>query len=56
MATKTIKIRIKDSTSCKKLNQMARAVNFVWNHLNETSSTPSETFPLVVSLRSSKTL
>ena len=37
MATKTLKIRIKDSTSCKQLNRMARAINFVWNYCNETS-------------------
>lgn len=37
MATKTIKIRIKDSTSSKKLNRMAKSVNFVWNYCNETS-------------------
>ncbi len=37
MATKTIKIRIKDSTSAKKLKNMSRSVNFVWNYCNETS-------------------
>lgn len=37
MAIKTLKIRIKDSTVSKKLNQMARSVNFVWNYCNETS-------------------
>ena len=37
MATKTLKIRIKDSTACKGLNRMARAINFVWNYCNETS-------------------
>lgn len=37
MATKTVKIRIKDSVSKKKLNSMARSVNFVWNYCNETS-------------------
>lgn len=37
MATKTIKIRIKDSVVCKDLEKMARSVNFVWNFCNETS-------------------
>lgn len=37
MAAKTLKIRIKDSTACKELNRMARAINFVWNYCNETS-------------------
>jgi len=37
MATKTVKIRIKDSTRAKYLRQMARAVNYVWNYCNETS-------------------
>ena len=37
MATKTIKIRIKDSTSAKQLRKMANAVNYVWNYCNETS-------------------
>lgn len=37
MATKTIKIRIKDSTSAKHLRKMANAVNYVWNFCNETS-------------------
>jgi putative transposase len=37
MATKTIKIRIKDSTSAKHLKKMANAVNYVWNFCNETS-------------------
>jgi len=34
---KTIKIRIKDSTSKKHLENMARSVNFVWNFCNETA-------------------
>lgn len=34
---KTYKFRIKDSTSSKKLNDMARSVNFVWNYCNEAS-------------------
>ena len=38
MATKTLKIRIKDGAACKELNRMARAINFVWNYCNETSS------------------
>ena len=29
--------RIKDSTTCKELERMARSVNFVWNYCNETS-------------------
>ena len=33
----TYSFRIKDSTSCKELGRMARAVNFVWNYCNETS-------------------
>lgn len=37
MATKTLKIRIKDSTSCKRLKLMSKAVNFVWNYCNQTS-------------------
>ena len=37
MAVKTLKIRIKDSTSCKRLKRMSNAVNFVWNYCNETS-------------------
>jgi IS605 OrfB family transposase len=37
MATKTVKIRIKDSTSAKHLRQMAQAVNYVWNYCNEIS-------------------
>lgn len=37
MPTKTIKIRIKDSTSAKHLKQMSRSVNYVWNYCNETS-------------------
>ena len=37
MAIKTVKIRIKDSTACKELQKMARAVNYVWNYCNETS-------------------
>lgn len=37
MGTKTVKIRIKDSTACKELRRMARAVNFVWNYCNETA-------------------
>jgi IS605 OrfB family transposase len=37
MATKTIKIRIKDSTSARHLKKMANAVNYVWNFCNETS-------------------
>ena len=37
MATKTIKIRIKDSTSARRLKKMADAVNYVWNFCNETS-------------------
>jgi len=35
--TKTVKIRIKDSSAAKELNRMARAVNFVWNYCNDTS-------------------
>lgn len=38
MPTKTIKIRIKDSTCAKHLKQMARSVNYVWNYCNETSN------------------
>lgn len=37
MATKTVKIRIKDSTSSKHLKKMAGAVNYVWNYCNETA-------------------
>ena len=37
MPTKTVKIRIKDSTARKGLKRLARAVNFVWNYCNETS-------------------
>ena len=37
MATKTIKIRIKDSTASKHLERMSRAINFVWNYCNEIS-------------------
>lgn len=37
MATKTIKIRIKDSVAKKDLNKMARSINFVWNYCNEIS-------------------
>ena len=37
MPTKTIKIRIKDSTARKELNRMARAINLVWNYCNEVS-------------------
>ena len=37
MPTKTVKIRIKDSTARKELRKLARAVNFVWNYCNETS-------------------
>src|SRR3712207_8068222 len=37
MATRTIKIRIKDSTSASHLKKMANAVNYVWNFCNETS-------------------
>ena len=37
MATKTIKIRIKDSSAFRDLKRMSRAVNFVWNYCNETS-------------------
>ena len=33
----TLKYRIKDSTSAKKLNRMARSVNYVWNYCNEVS-------------------
>ena len=32
---KTFSFRIKDSTSSKQLNAMARAINFVWNYCNE---------------------
>ena len=39
MASKTVKIRIKDSSACKVLNRMARSINFVWNYCNETSYT-----------------
>lgn len=34
---KTYSFRIKDSVSKKKLEQMARSVNFVWNYCNEAS-------------------
>lgn len=34
---KTVKLRIKDSGHISELNQMARAVNLVWNYCNETS-------------------
>jgi len=34
--TKTLKIRIKDK-HIKKLDQMAKSVNFVWNYINELS-------------------
>ena len=37
MPTKTLKIRLKDSSVRNKLKNMARAVNFVWNYCNETS-------------------
>ena len=37
MATKTLKIRIKDSTACKELSRMSRAINFVWNYCNAIS-------------------
>lgn len=37
MATKTIKIRIKDSSTKNELKRMSRAVNFVWNYCNEIS-------------------
>lgn len=37
MPTKTVKIRLKDSTARKELNKMARSVNFVWNYCNEVS-------------------
>ena len=37
VATKTIKIRIKDSSACKALGKMARGINMVWNYCNETS-------------------
>jgi len=33
---KTFRYRIKDSTNGAKLDEMARAVNFVWNFCNET--------------------
>lgn len=33
----TLKFRIKDSTSAKKLNRMARSVSYVWNYCNEVS-------------------
>ena len=33
----TFKYRIKDSSSKRRLNDMARKVNFVWNYCNETS-------------------
>lgn len=33
----TVKFRIKDATSRKKLNAMAMSVNFVWNACNEIS-------------------
>lgn len=35
--TKTLKVRVKDKHA-KRLNKMARAVNFVWNYCNELSS------------------
>jgi putative transposase len=34
----TYKSRIKDLTSCAKLNRMAGAVNYVWNYVNETAA------------------
>lgn len=34
---RTYSYRIKDATVSKKLNRLARAVNFVWNYCNETS-------------------
>lgn len=37
VATKTIKIRIKDEVSKKALKVLARASNMVWNYCNETS-------------------
>lgn len=37
MATKTIKIRIKDASCAKHLRRLARAVNFCWNYCNETA-------------------
>jgi hypothetical protein len=37
MAIKTLRFRIKDSSSARKLKRMARTVNFVWNYCNETS-------------------
>ena len=37
VATKTIKIRIRDATVKRQLQRMARAVNFVWNYCNEIS-------------------
>lgn len=37
MPTKTIKIRVKDSSSCRALKKMARSVNLVWNYCNEIS-------------------
>lgn len=36
-SVRTYSYRIKDATVCKRLNQLARAVNFVWNYCNETS-------------------
>lgn len=35
--TKTLKLRVKDKHA-KRLNEMARSVNFVWNYCNELSS------------------
>jgi len=37
MTIKTIKIRIKDSTTKQKLSKMARSINYVWNYCNEVS-------------------
>ncbi len=37
MATKTLKVRVRDKHA-KVLAAQARAVNFVWNYLNELSS------------------
>ena len=34
---RTYSFRIKDATCSKKLNKLARSVNFVWNYCNETS-------------------
>jgi putative transposase len=33
----TYSLRIKDTTCCSELAQMARSVNFVWNYCNETA-------------------